>query len=263
MSFILEALKKSEQQRQEQNASQQQVRKRTLSLQTHRSERRLLPWLLAGLVPLLLFGGWWLYSERASAPGQPPELSLATSAPVVTSPANQAEPAVTPPAQLASTQKLPVAAAEPAPVPSVYAAAAPVKAKAAAVPRNVPAEQPQRFDALPATEVIKADEPVAVVAAEATSAQAIDPLPLEARAGQMPRYSDLSGGLRARMPALAMSMHFYNNDPDRRLVRINDRLLREGDWVGSDLELAEITPVGVILDFQGQVFELSRARQTN
>jgi hypothetical protein len=39
-------------------------------------------------------------------------------------------------------------------------------------------------------------------------------------------------------------------------VRINDRLLREGDWVGRDMELVEITPTGVILDFLGKSFEL-------
>jgi hypothetical protein len=39
-------------------------------------------------------------------------------------------------------------------------------------------------------------------------------------------------------------------------VRINDRLMREGDWVRSELELVEITPNGVILDYMGQFFEL-------
>jgi len=254
MSFILEALKKSEQQRQEQNASPQQLRKRTLSLQARRSERRLLPWLVAGLVPLVLLGGWWFYRATGPLPVPTPEVPKTASIPAATSPVKEPEPAVTTPAPLESTPPQPAAAAEPAPVPSVYVAAPPVKAKVAVEQRHEPAEQPQRIDALPVTEVTKTDEPVAATV-EATAAQSIDPPP-EARAGQMPRYSDLSSGLRQRMPALAMSMHFYNNDPDRRLVRINDRLLREGDWVGSDLELVEITPTGVILDFLGKTFEL-------
>jgi general secretion pathway protein B len=63
------------------------------------------------------------------------------------------------------------------------------------------------------------------------------------------------------MSPLAMSMHFYNSEPNRRLVRINDQLLREGDWVSRDLELVEIAPNGVILDFLGTSFELPASKR--
>ena len=72
----------------------------------------------------------------------------------------------------------------------------------------------------------------------------------------LPLYSDLSMGLRERMPHLDMSMHFYTPVSERRLVRINNRLLREGDWVSGEVEIVEITPTGVILNFLGKDFKL-------
>lgn len=72
----------------------------------------------------------------------------------------------------------------------------------------------------------------------------------------LPLYTDLSIGLRERMPRLEMSMHFYTPASERRLVRINNRLLREGDWVSGEVEIVEITPTGVILDFLGKDFKL-------
>jgi hypothetical protein len=77
--------------------------------------------------------------------------------------------------------------------------------------------------------------------------------------GDIPLYQDLSKGLRDRMPP--MSMHFYNKDRDRRLVRINDLLLHEGDWVDRDLQLVEITATSATLDFLGKSFEMRSTRR--
>lgn len=79
--------------------------------------------------------------------------------------------------------------------------------------------------------------------------------------GDIPLYQELSEELRDRMPPMSMSMHFYNKDPDRRLLRINDLLLHEGDWVDRDLQLVEITGTGATLDFLGKSFEMRSARR--
>ena len=78
---------------------------------------------------------------------------------------------------------------------------------------------------------------------------------------RLPLYSELPGGLRGRMPAINMNMHFYNKEPNRRLVRINDLLLHEGDWVARDLQLVEISGDGATLDFLGKTFILPRNRR--
>lgn len=79
---------------------------------------------------------------------------------------------------------------------------------------------------------------------------------LEPTSAQLPLYLDMSWELRDRIPRLTMSMHFYTTNPDRRLVRINNYLLHEGDWVNPDLQVVEITPTGATLDFLGKFFEM-------
>ncbi|MBE0577654.1 MAG: general secretion pathway protein GspB [Desulfuromonadales bacterium] len=256
MSFILEALKKSEQQRQEQNVPlQKKVRNRTLSLTSSRSGHQSY-WLLALLLPVLLLGGgWWLYLEINPTLEPIPELSLEKSARSETSLPKEPEPAVANAAPVENDDmQQPVLAAEAAPVPSIYVSAPAVPARRTSTREQELAIEGRRVDVAAATEMMNADEPVATTIIE--QSQPVDNLALESGTLQMPRYSDLSRDMRERMSPLAMSMHFYNSEPNRRLVRINDQLLREGDWVSRDLELVEITPSGVILDFLGTTFEL-------
>jgi general secretion pathway protein B len=85
--------------------------------------------------------------------------------------------------------------------------------------------------------------------------------PQQRALGEISLYQDLSKGLRDRMPPMSMSMHFYNKSPERRLVRINDRLLHEGDWADRDLQLVEITVSGATLEFLGKSFEMRSARR--
>ena len=61
------------------------------------------------------------------------------------------------------------------------------------------------------------------------------------------------------MPRLAMSMHYYISDPARRMVRINNLLLHEGDWISNDLQVVEITATGATLDLLGKLFEMRSA----
>ncbi len=268
MSFILEALKKSEQQRQEQNVPQQKkVRNRTLSLTSSRSARQSY-WLLAALLPLLLLGcGWWLYNEMNPTLEPIPELSLEESTRSETSLPNEPEPAEASPAPetndlqqpSVAAKAAPVLAAEAAPVPSIYVSTPAAPARITSTKEQGIAAEGRRVDVAAAKGKMKADEPVATVVIE--QSQPVDNLALGSGTAQLPRYSDLSRDMRERMSPLAMSMHFYNSEPNRRLVRINDQLLREGDWVSRDLELVEITPNGVILDFLGTAFELPGSKR--
>ena len=257
MSFILEALKKSEQQRQEKHVSQQKVRNRTLSLTSGQPGRRPY-WLLAGVVLLALLGGWWFYSNQETILEQPLEVSPVTSVTPSASPPKETEPVVTAPVPLESATQQPVAVAESAPVPSIYVSPPPVQARATAAKNREASAHARKVD-VTETESLYTTEQVETV--DMAQPQAIDARALELRAGAMPFYSELPGEMRGRMPPLAMSMHFYNHEPNRRLVRINNRLLREGDQVSRELELVEITQTGVILDFMGESFELRSSKR--
>ena len=254
MSFILEALKKSEQQRQKQNVSKSKVRKRTLSLQASRSGRQLFPWLVAVFLLLIVLGGWWLYSQddatqvmEPSAMGSAPIGPPAVSETAVTAIA-VLEPAKSPPAAESVLQQ-PAVDVEPAPVPKVLGSAPVVAAKATAQRIPAKAPSPQSTEGLAPRKRLVSEASESVISDQAQESS------------QLPLYNDLSRELRAQMPILDMSMHFYTPEPGRRMVRINDHLLHEGNWVDSNLQLVEVTPTGAILDFLGKSFELRRARR--
>ncbi len=278
MSLILEALKKSEQQRQQKHAAQQQVRKRTLSLTSTRSGRRSYYLLLAGLVALVFLSAGWFYSNMSVTAQQAPAVTLTPSTPHASSQPMAVEPEMKPteaagsPTQASPPVPLPTAAeaapqaapkaapqaaftAEPAPVPREFVdtpdplprMAVPAPARTAPQKSPEPVAQPRQVSALP---------PAVTQQKEQADASVPQP-PVTAADDRVPLYQDLSGELRSRMPGLKMSMHFYARDPDRRLVRINGRLLREGAWLSDNLQLVEITPNGARIDFLGKAFDLN------
>ena len=57
-----------------------------------------------------------------------------------------------------------------------------------------------------------------------------------------------------QIPVLEYSAHVYSSNPLQRSIVINGRFMEEGDRLAGDLFLNEITPDGAIFDFQGQLF---------
>jgi len=242
MSLILDALKKSEERRQQDQPPP--GRKRVLALETGHSRRWLL-WLILILLPLGLFGGWWLGKNFTPAPGSQQQVDtrvlaelegLATESPEV-GPAVPAPPQLRQedePAPPAVAQEAIVATAAPAPVPARAPPAEAVPNKRSSGEQDAPAEETASATA-PATE--QADR------AEAAAA---------------PNYADLSPQLRSRLPRLQVSLHFYSTDPARRMVRLDNQLLHEGDLVADGLTVREITPQGLVLNFEGLDFTLPK-----
>jgi general secretion pathway protein B len=227
MSFILDALKKSEQERQRRVGSAPPPRKRTVSLERRCAAGRRWWWL--AILPVVVIAGWLLVGDGFSPAERSAELANRVAQPVrpaavqpppVASQATAAEAAAASqggaPGQIVP---LPVPSVEPAPVPRVEK---PLQESVARSSRRL-SSQPQQH-------------PEASVA--------------------VPRYLDLATATRDRMPRLTMSLHFYAVQPKRRLVRINNRLLHEGDLVSDQLQVVEILPTGVLLDYLGLRFEL-------
>jgi len=240
MSFILEALKKSEQQRQQGDAPPQ-VRKRTLSMKTRRPGRQTY-WFLIVAVALVLCVTLWFYSTTGMPTGQ----NIAS------------DPVVTPAASLNQSRVVDQGTNKKAEAAIRTQAVQPVEKRdvtrrlpSASIPdyASEPVIQEPKQSALVSVKTEKVTQPVVTVVIEQAEPQA-------ATAEELPFYLDLSRGLREQMPRLSMSMHFYTDNPGRRLVRINDRLLHEGDWVSDDLQVVEITPSGANLDLLGKAFEM-------
>ncbi len=234
MSFILEALKKSEQQRQQKNTSRQKSHKRTLSTGSSRSNRRPY-WIMAGFLPLILLSGWLFYNSTEVPLEQPPVANKVKSTPPPGQPmAAESTEAIS---SVASPPQNPVVVAAFAPVPRDFTLPPTRRRVATTVSVNKSIEKPPE----PAVEPREIDK------------QPLEPI------SALPLYLNLSRELRDRMPRLTMSMHFYTTNPDRRLVRINNHLLHEDDWVNRDLQVIEITPTGATLDFMGKLFNMQNS----
>lgn len=74
--------------------------------------------------------------------------------------------------------------------------------------------------------------------------------------GKISVLGDLPPDALNGMPPLKMSVHYYNSDPQARMVRVNDRTLREGQLLAEGLKLEQINSKGAVFSFHGHRFQL-------
>ncbi|HRK95379.1 MAG TPA: general secretion pathway protein GspB, partial [Rhodospirillales bacterium] len=65
---------------------------------------------------------------------------------------------------------------------------------------------------------------------------------------------DLPPSVQRTLPGIAITLHRYAASPEARMIRVNGRVAQEGDPVGGDLTVAEITRNGVVFVIGGQRF---------
>ena len=80
--------------------------------------------------------------------------------------------------------------------------------------------------------------------------------PSQEEPAEIPGFTDLPPADQEAIPELHFAGHTYAEDPSKRMIIINNNILREGDKVNNSLSLIEITWTGVILDYMGQQFEM-------
>ena len=66
--------------------------------------------------------------------------------------------------------------------------------------------------------------------------------------------NDLPPTIRREIPAIAIMFHAYSSDPAERRVMINGNMTKEGEALADGLGLQQITPDGVILVYKGYRF---------
>ncbi|MEJ2645206.1 MAG: general secretion pathway protein GspB [Gammaproteobacteria bacterium] len=85
----------------------------------------------------------------------------------------------------------------------------------------------------------------------ASSAPAAPVTPVE-----VPLLRDLPANVRQGLPALHVDVHVYARNPARRFVLINMHRYREGDTLAAGPRLLRITQGGVVLEYHGVRFRL-------
>ena len=72
----------------------------------------------------------------------------------------------------------------------------------------------------------------------------------------VPLLQDLPAPLQAEIPSLEFAGHTYSEEPYQRMIIINGRILREGDMIAPNTYLTEITWEGVTIAFNGTRFRV-------
>jgi general secretion pathway protein B len=69
--------------------------------------------------------------------------------------------------------------------------------------------------------------------------------------------SDLPENVRKQIPSIAFEGHVYSSTVSRRSVMINGKKMRQGDALSGGLILKQITPLGAEFEYQGYLFRLN------
>jgi len=238
MSYILDALRKSDQQR------QRGVTPTLLAPQATAVEPgRRLPVSYAVLTVVLIGAGVvigalrpWQTEQATKSPGRNPLESTPRASPVPAQPRLAQQP----------TQNAPTPGVKP-PIPSSAvlsdSAGMERRATAAAKPKVVERALTPPRQALPAA-------PQQIKKAVPEKPQGIRPVQQQ----KLLTMAELPLSVRQEMPPLSISVHAYSREPKDRLVGINDRVLHEGADLAPGLRLEEITRDGMILRYRGYRF---------
>lgn len=225
MSFILDALKKSESERNRQSGPT------LLEVRVAPPRSRVPLWAiviaLAVLANLAVLG--YLLLRPA-----PPAPAIVQSAPAAT-----AAPATPVPAQIPGT------------------AASSAGASVLPDPATVTTPLPASSSSSTAPVQDSADYAPAIAAHNPAGAALSQSGPSPASDMGLPTINDLNAS-GANLPELRLSLHVYDADPSRRYVLLNSTRLREGETTPDGIHLERITEGGVVLSWRNRRFTLQR-----
>jgi general secretion pathway protein B len=76
-------------------------------------------------------------------------------------------------------------------------------------------------------------------------------------AGRLVNWNELPPEIKGALPpSFKVSAHIYDPDPKNRVVRVNDRMLQEGQELAPGLKVEEIIPGGIIFSYKGFRFRI-------
>ncbi len=70
-------------------------------------------------------------------------------------------------------------------------------------------------------------------------------------------YYDLSDSIKNQLPTITVSAHVFSTNPLQRSIVINNNFMEEGEYISNRLILHEITKDGAIFDYQGDLINYS------
>jgi general secretion pathway protein B len=253
MSYILEALKKLEQKRGQEDAPQLFTFSRESRVE--RRTRAWWPYVLAGaLLVNAIVMIWWMNGRRE---GEGEATAARGSGP---GPYPDAGPSVRAPAQppLMNEERLAPRPAIGVPVGREAIGRADVNGRGTDVPAPLPpmaeTDDAQTAAPLPAS---VARPPEETRTPERPAARAEIPREKAKKpSGRVIDVRDLPAAIRGGLPEFRISGHAYSSEPQTRVARINEKILQEGQDLSPGLRVDEIVPEGVVFDYRGYRFRV-------
>lgn len=241
MSFILDALKKSE------NARQRQAGPALFEVKVTPPRRALPVWamIIGVLLAINVVALSWVLLRHHGVRTQP----VTRTAPAATH--------VTP------TRHTPAHTAT-----AVTSAGATRGLSPAATPASNPAAEAKMTPPAPAAGATRRGAGAAAIPAAAQPnpsdfAPAVQPAPAGTgsgarAAGGLPLYAQIAAAPGNTLPRLHLDLHVYDPNPSKRFVMINMRKLHQGNSLADGVTVVKIRPDGVVLSYQGRKFLLPR-----
>ena len=230
MSFILDALKKSDSERQRQSGPALFEVKSA----TPRGGLPLWALILGALLAVNIIALGWFVLDKP-APANPPALA----APAASGRRRSIRRKAPPCDPRRRSRRCPNQAATPRrriDAGEIGASAAPRPVAEPPLPANEAGNPADYEEALPAPEA----------------------KPAPSDSGIVPTLEQLPVAIRNQLPQLRLDMHVYATRPADRFVFVNMQRLHEGEATRDGIRVEEITPTGVILGFRGTRFQLER-----
>lgn len=251
MSYILDALKRAESERQ--LGSVPSVYGEPLPIA--RSEepvplwRRPWSWIAAGLLVATAIAAAWTQTSQHEAPHAVPDVAqVATS--------QRSAPEAVPQSPLAAHDTK-GAISTPVKKKEAGEKVRAVKKVTAAAPKEKPKapEKPLVAAKVSPANSIANREPVQ---SSTTQAKAPNAAPVQPQAvdTDLALLRDLPESIRRGIPSISVGGYIYSPSPAGRSMLLNNRLVREGDQLASGLTLERMMPKEAVLNYQGQRFRL-------
>ena len=221
MSYILDALRKSDQQR------QRGATPTLLTLQATAAEPGQPAYWIYGLIAAFLVGAGivigWLHPWQQ----QPPAGEAIAAKPLESNARQTAQAPVAPaPATVSPSHAM----ARDRPTPSVSTA--------------------ERRGTPPQAVATASTEPLKRVPGEPVTKGMTDP----AQEQTVMTMGELPLAIRQELPSMQISLHMYSTRPKHSFVSINGRMLQEGEDLAPGIRLEQITPDGMIFSYKGYRF---------
>ncbi len=238
MSYILDALKKSENERQNQDLPDLNAIHQRPELQV---EKRRSIWPVAIPIVLLLnIGGFWFLWERSASEGD------GSNTPGARMPENSTSIASEPPGS--SNQQINTPAAT-----QTLSVQNPVSEQVVAIPRNdIQNEQTELLITPSDAYRNTGNNPGVAPQQDQTSTARNDQT--------VSKITALPTNIQRQIPDLRFSSHLYADDRSFRMVNINGNVFHEGDIIAEGIRLERISEEGVVLNYLHYTFEISVIR---